>query len=181
MKRSKSLDDTINRLLKSGHLALLRGDVHVEHYDRQGELVDKQNVLNGITNEGKNLLLNVMFNGATQIANNSWFIGLIDNAGFSALAAADTMASHAGWTESTAYTQATRLAWGSGTATAQSTSNATADQFDINATGTIYGIFVTTVSTKGGTTGTLWATAGFSSTVPVNSGDQLKITYSVAA
>lgn len=174
------LQDILNNKQICDALSLLRGQVKIEHYDVRGRLVSEQEAPNGITNVGKDKILNDMFNGGTQTANNSWFIGLIDNASFTALAAADTMASHGGWVEFTSYSQATRVAWGSGTSTAQSTTNATPAQFDITATGNIYGVFITTVGTKSGTTGILWATAGFSSVVPVNNGDQLKCTYTVS-
>lgn len=158
----------------------LRGRFRVEHH-RKNQLLDIYDIDNGIVNVGKDKILNVMFNGDTQIANNSWFIGLIDNSGFSALAAGDTMASHAGWTEYQTYNQTTRVAWGSGTSTTQSTTNASPAQFDINATGNVYGVFVVSNSTKGGTSGILWATANFTSVVPVSSGDQLRCTYTVSA
>ena len=60
-----------------------------------------------------------MFNNVTPIANNSWFVGHISLTSFTALAAADTMASHTGWTEFTGYSQSTRVAWASGAAASQ--------------------------------------------------------------
>ena len=155
-----------------------KGRFVVEHY-RKGVLLDTYEFPNDVTNEGKNTWLDVMFNGGTQIPNNSWYIALINNSGFSALAAADTMASHAGWAEATGYSQSTRVAWGSGAAASQSVTNASPAVFDMNATATIYGIFVTSGSAKSGTSGKLWATAGFTSPVPVVNGDQLKVTYTV--
>jgi len=158
-----------------------KGKFVVEHFDKDGNLKNKYEINNDITNEGKNTIFDVMFSDGTQIAASSWFIGLISNSGFSALAAPDTMASHAGWTEFVGYTQATRVAWGPGEPAAQSISNATPATFDINATGTVKGPFIVSQSTKGGTTGKLWATALFSADVPVANGDQLKVTYTVAA
>ena len=122
-----------------------------------------------------------MFNDAAAIANNSWYIGLINLTSFSAIAAADTMASHAGWVELTAYTQSNRVAWGSVTSTAQSVTNSTPATFDMNATNTVKGIFVCSNNTKGGTSGTIWSASQFSSDVPVVNGDQLKITYTCNA
>ncbi len=172
-----------NFLLGNGHKIMFDNPIRCDHYRRRKsgtlKLIGKYEGKNGITNLGRNLLLNVMFNDVTAIANASWFIGLIDNASFSTLAAADVMGSHAGWIENQDYTESTRVAWGSGTSTAQSTTNASPAQFDMNATKTINGIFVTSVGTKGGSTGSLWSTASFSSTVPVVSSDQLKITYTI--
>lgn len=158
----------------------LGNPVKVELY-RQGELAEIIETFNDITNVGKNYILDVMFNGGTQIANNSWFIGLISNSSYTGVAAGDTMASHSGWTEFTTYSQSTRVAWGSGAASGQATTNATAATFDITSSGTVKGVFVNSVSTKSGTTGTLWATALFAADVPVSNGDQLKITYTVSA
>lgn len=53
---------------------------------------------NGIVNEGKNRLLDI-FLGAT--AKDTWYFGLIATS--ATLNAADTLASHAGWTEVTDY------------------------------------------------------------------------------
>lgn len=158
----------------------LKGRFQVEHY-RDGIHLGTYDILNDITNEGKNLLFDVMFNDVTHISNSAWAIGLISITSYSALAAGDTMASHAGWTEFTSYSQSTRVAWGSGTAASQSTTNASPATFDISGSGTVKGIFVTSQNTKSGTTGKLWSTALFSADVPVSNGDQLRITYTVSA
>lgn len=157
----------------------LRGKFKVEHLDKDGNVKGEYEFNNDIVNVGKNDLLGVYFDSGTQTVVTSWFIGLISNASYSALAAADTMASHAGWTEFTGYSQSTRVAWGPGTPASQSISNATPAQFDVNASGTVKGIFIVTNSAKGGTSGILWATALFAADVPVTSGDQLKVTYTV--
>jgi hypothetical protein len=158
----------------------LSGKWGVDHY-RAGEKIGHYDFPNDITNEGKNTLFEIMFHDGTQIANASWFIGLISNSGYSALAATDTMASHSGWTEFTGYSQSTRVAWGAGAAASQSITNASPATFDINASGTVKGIFVTSNSTKSGTTGKLWSTALFAADVPVTNGDQLRATYTVSA
>lgn len=153
---------------------------NVLHTNKDGEEVGRYSFHNDITNEGKGQILDIMFHDATQIASTSWYIGLISNSGYSALAAGDTMASHSGWTEATGYTESTRVAWGPGASSSQTTTNASPATFDMNATATIKGIFVTSNSTKSGTSGKLWATGLFSADVPVNNGDQLKVTYSVS-
>lgn len=157
----------------------------IQHFGRDDKgglfLKNIYSLENDITNEGKNEILDVMFSDATQTAASSWFIGLISNSGYSALAAGDTMASHSGWTEFTGYSQSTRVAWGPGNPASQSITNATPATFDINASGTLKGIFVTTNSTKSGTTGKLWATGLFAADVPVSNGDQMKITYTVSS
>jgi hypothetical protein len=159
----------------------LHGKYQVEHYDKDGNLKGVYDILNDITNEGKNLIFEIMFHDGTQISSASWVIGLISVTGYSGLAAGDTMASHTGWTEFTGYSQANRVAWGPGTAASQSITNATPATFDINASGTVKGVFITSNNVKGGTSGKLWGTALFTADVPVSNGDQLKITYTASA
>lgn len=158
-----------------------KGKFKVEHFDKDGNLKKTYEFNNDIVNEGKNDILDVYFSDATATAASSWYIGLISNSSYSALAAADTMASHGGWTEFTGYSQATRVGWGPGNPASQSITNASPATFDINASGTVKGIFVTSNNTKSGTTGKLWATALFTADVPVTNGDQLKVTYTVNA
>lgn len=146
---------------------------------RGGKLYHKELVPNGVTNIGKDTILDSFFRN--QAPPTTWYLGFIDNAGFSALAPTDTMASHPGWTESVAYSEGTRPTWVTVAAASQSISNTTPATFSINGTATLYGVFAVDESTKSGTTGTLWATAPFASTIPVINGDILKITYTVNA
>jgi hypothetical protein len=145
---------------------------------RDGKTIHEEVFNNGIVDVGMNSLLDVYFRNQTQIA--AWYIGLVDNAGFSAFAPADTMGSHAGWTESTAYSDANRITWSPGAAASRSITNGTPGTFNINGAATLKGIFITSNNTKGGTTGTLWSTAAFASTVTVANGDQLKVTYTLS-
>lgn len=135
---------------------------------------------NGITNVGKNYILNVGFDSGSQILTGAWCAGLIDNSGTPTLASADTMGSHA-WTEFTSYTQSNRVAWGPSTSTAQLLTNGTLMTFDISSNGTLYGAFITSDNTKSGTSGTLWSTGAFPSTVPVSGGtDSIRLTYALS-
>lgn len=161
-----------------GHKLVMQGRFRVNHF-RDKKLFKTYDFLNDITNEGKNTIFDVMFSDLTPVAAASWFIGLISLTGFSALAATDTMASHAGWTEFTTYSQANRVAWGPGNPSAQTITNSTPATFDITGSGTVKGIFITSNNTKGGTTGYLWSTGLFSADVPVVNGDQIKVTYTL--
>lgn len=174
----------------------LKGRFVVQHW-RDGKRFNEYHFNNGIVNEGKDKLLNVMFDGTAAIT--SWYLGLIDNAGFTALAADDTYddinQAGNGWDEFTLYTDAnngdsatTRPEWGPDPASAQSITNSTVAIYDITGSGTVKGLF-----TVGGGTNpelkddhaagsTLWATALFTSgDVVVQNGDQLKVTYTVSA
>jgi hypothetical protein len=174
-----------------------RGEFTVSHY-RKGERINEYRFPNGIVNEGKNRVLDVMFHAQTALT--TWYLGLIDNSGFSALADDDTYddinQAGNGWDEFDDYTDAnnagsatTRPQWPEDAASGQSITNSSVAIFDIAATGTVKGVFVvagTNAQTKNdhtaGTAHVLWATALFSSgDVPVQNGDQLKVTYTVSA
>lgn len=152
----------------------------VEHW-RDGKLLNTYSFPNAITNVGKDYLFNAGFNSGTVVSQSAWCIGLVDNTSFSSFSTGDTMASHGTWIEFTGYSQSTRVAWGQTTSTSQTVTNGTPATFDITATGNLQGIFVTSVSTKGGTTGILWTEGSFPSVVPVVSGDQIKVTYALSA
>jgi len=157
----------------------LRGRFVVEHRDVSGELKGIYDVPNGIVDEGIHYLLDAGFGGVAAVG--TWYIGLVDNSGWTAFADADTLSSHAGWAENTNYTEATRVEWDeAAAATRAMTSNATAD-YSINASGNLKGIFITSNSVKTtGNTGTLWSTAAFSAVVATANGDTLKVTYTIS-
>lgn len=135
--------------------------------------------VNGITTAGLNHGLDVVFHAATQVT--TWYMGLVNGGSTPTFAAADTMGSHAGWTEYTAYSQTNRVAWDEGAASAGVTTNSTTMDFSMNASGTVAGGFLTSSSTKSGTTGTLWMTASFSGgNQSVGNGDTLKLTYTLS-
>ena len=128
--------------------------------DKHGNIKWTDVIENLVTNAGLNYLLDVALSGATQVT--SWYVGLTD--GTPTAAAGDTMASHAGWTEVTAYDEATRVAWTDGGVSNQSVSNSgSAAEFTISTNSTtVGGAFLVSNSTKGGTTGTLYAVGAFS-------------------
>jgi hypothetical protein len=151
------------------------GAYYIEHRNAAGKLIGLYRVPNGITDQGMNDLLDVHFGADTQ--HTSWYIGLIDNSGYTGVAPGDTLASHAGWSEATPYS-GNRVAWSVGTASSRSISNGTTADFSITSSATLKGIMVTDQAS--GTSGILWSTALFSSTVSVINGDTLKITYTVS-
>lgn len=74
---------------------------------------------NLVVNTGLNGLLDVMLKGGTQ--DSTWFVGLTD--GTPTVSAEDTISTHAGWVEVTAYDEAERQPWTGGTVSGQSVSN----------------------------------------------------------
>lgn len=134
---------------------------------------------NLVTNEGLNDNLDKYLKGSTYTA--AFYVGLTD--GTPTVNAADTMSSHAGWTEVTDYSESTREALVLGTVASQSVDNsASKASYSINATATVGGAFITTVSTKGGTTGTLYGVGAFSGgDKSVDNGDTLNVTVTCTA
>lgn len=98
--------------------------------------------------------------------------------------AADTMSSHASFTESTSYSNSTRVAWTPGSVSAGSVDNSgSVAVFNINASDYIFGAFLVSNSTKGGTTGTLYGCGVNSSGIArqVANGDTLNVTVTCTA
>lgn len=176
---SENLAVNVTRMRQMLEKLPLVGKWTSEHV-RGGKVIGVYETFNDITTAAKNALFDTMFNALTQTGASSWVAGLINNSGFTGYNASDTMSSHTGWTEWTSYSQSTRVAWGQGSAAAAAITNASPITFDINGTGTIRGLFITTVSTKGGTTGLLWSAASYTSTVAVVPGDQIRSTYSLS-
>jgi hypothetical protein len=134
-------------------------------------LVWSEEVENLTVNTGLNDILTQYWKGSGYTA--SFFVGL-KSAG--TIAAADTMASHSGWTDSAGYSNATRPALTLGTVASQSVDNSASKAvFNINATATIAGAFICTNSTVSGTTGTLIGASDFASSRSVLSGDTLNV------
>lgn len=146
---------------------------------RQGQIIDEFEAKNLVTNEGLNSLLNVMFDGATQIT--TWYTGVFEG-NYTPVAGVTAATVVAASTECTAYASATRPEYVEAASTAQSTTNsASRASFVFNATKTIYGAFLVSVATKSAGTGTLFAAARFASSKAVDSGDELLLTYTFGA
>jgi hypothetical protein len=155
----------------------------VECFDRDGNLRWVDSAKNAVTNAALDDVLNVYIRGVTPTT--TWYIGLVDNAGFTTFAAADTMPSHSGWSENTQYT-GTRQSWSPGASSGQSITNASALNYAMTPTvgvpATIRGLFLCS-DTSASTSGVkLFATAAFTGgNQVVNNGDTLKVTYTLAA
>lgn len=135
----------------------------------------KDDFANLVVTVGKNDLLDQYFRGSGYTA--TFFVGL-KTAG--SISINDTMSSKS-WTEITAYSNATRPAY---TTAAPSggiiTNSASPAIFNINGSAAAGGCFITTNSTKGGTTGTLFSAVDFSVVRNVLSGDTLSVVYQLA-
>jgi hypothetical protein len=156
----------------------ITGSYTVECLDSQGNVKWSETIKNLVVTVGKNYMLDTTFTGSAYTA--TWFLGLVNGASSPTYNAADTMSSHAGWTEFTGYSNATRPApsWNAAAAGSKAT---TATAFNINATGTVAGAFMTTSNTISGTTGTLFSAGNFTGgNRAVSSGDTLNVTYTAS-
>jgi hypothetical protein len=134
---------------------------------------------NLVMNGGVANMNSVYFASGTQTT--TWYLGLVTGPGSgTTYAAADTLASHAGWTENTDYTPAGRKAVTFGSATTANpsviTNSAAVTVFTINGTAIIAGAFLASVSS--GTSGILFSAGDFTGgDKSVASGDTLNVTY----
>lgn len=153
---------------------------HIECWDPHGKLKWTEDYHNLVVNEGLDDSLDKHFKGSSYTA--AWYVGLTD--GSPTFAAGDTMASHSGWTEVTAYDEAARLTLTLGSVSGQSVDNSGSPaQFTISANNTtVGGTFLVTDSTKGGTSGTLYGGGAFSAgDKTLDDNDTLSVTVTLTA
>jgi len=150
-------------------------------YDKDGNHKWTAKTPNLVVNVGLADMNDKYFSGSGYTA--TWYLGLYGAASSNNPAAGDTMASHSGWTEVTDYSQSTRPAATFGSATVADPSvidnSGSVAVFSINNTVTVGGAFLTSDSTKGGTSGILFSAADFQAPGDRNvvSGDTLNVTY----
>lgn len=149
----------------------------VECFDAAGRLKWVEEFFNLVTTAGLNALLDNTFNAAAGSV--AWYVGLVTGPGSgTTYAAADTLASHAGWTENTDYT-GNRQAWTkNGAASSGSMSNSSSKAvFPITGPATIAGAFL--CSAASGTSGTLFGEGDFTADRAVVSGDTINVTVTL--
>jgi hypothetical protein len=148
-------------------------------FKADGSIRWQEDFHNTVATVGLNDSLDKHFKASTYTA--AWYVGL--TAATPTFDAADTMGSHGGWTEEQTYSESVRQTLTLGTPSAGSVSNtASKAVFSINGTTSIGGAFLTTVNTKGGTTGILYGGGAFTGgNRSVVSGDTLNITVTLTA
>jgi hypothetical protein len=187
-------DNAVATMQAKGNIAPegvgIEGHYHVVCRDKDGNIKWEDEFPNTVVTAGKNHLLDTHFKTANVTAfTTTWYMGLIAANGYSAIAAGDTMASHAGWKESgennasaPGYSQTTRrqITFAAAATSAKATSNAVV--FSMSIAGTVKGAFIVNQSTKAGTTGTLYSAGLFTvGDKVVTAGDTLNITYTASA
>ena len=168
----------------SGEKAAATGVYTIQCFDAQGNLKWETESKNLVVNVGLQDMNAKYFTGSAYTA--AWYIGLYGAGASNTPAASDTMSSHAGWTENTGYSNATRPACTFATPTTANpsvaTNSASPASFTINATSTVGGAFLTSNNTVGGSTGTLFSAADFGAPGDrsVASSDILNVTYTLS-
>lgn len=172
----------------------MEGHYHVVCRDAEGNVKWEESFPNLVNAVGKQLMLDTLLSGTTYTTVGP-FLGLISGSSPTFLAA-DTMTSHAGWTEFTNYTVGGSAVRGtavftSATSSGLSPSNVTtkaasAITYTITgAGGTVGGCFLVTgtgaVSTQNNTSGTLYSAGAFATAKVTTAGDTVSVTYSTTA
>jgi hypothetical protein len=184
INKAKSVDAVGANVLKgNGTRDGLKGGgiFTVRCHDKNGNLKWEQKSNNLVVNVGLAYVNTTFFKGSGYTA--AWYIGVYGPATSNNPSSTDTMASHAGWTEVTAYSNATRPAATFGAATTADPSvianSAAPAQFLINASANVGGAFLTTGDSPGGSSGVLFSASDFAAPGDrvVQNGDVLSVTY----
>jgi hypothetical protein len=175
----------IERFSGFGEGAAGGGTFIFEARDKDGNIKWTAEAKNLTTNQGRQDMNAKYFLGSSYTA--AWFIGLVNNTPTPSYAVADTMASHAGWVETTDYSGTDRATATFGTATTADpsvisnsvASGGTVATFGITGTVTIDGAFLTATQDNSTNTGVLFSVAAFESPGDrsVVNGDTLNVTY----
>ena len=155
---------------------------------RDGKVIWHDTFQNTVATVGKNLALDTYLAGSAYTVVGP-YMGLISSTSFSAIAAADTMSSHAGWLEAgnanaPTYTSPRKTAaWSAASSGSKALSSALS--FAITGTGTVKGAFLVygsgAVTTIDNTSGTLYSAGLFSGgDRAVLNGDTLNISYTAS-
>lgn len=170
----------VERQVQSGFNPFVGSFYEFWAFDPDGNLKWYECNHNLVVNAGLNDLLDKYFKGSTYTA--AFYVGLTD--GTPTVAAGDTMASHAGWAEVTAYDEANRQTLTLGSVSSQAVNNGASKAtftIDTNST-TIGGAFLTTNNTKGGSTGILYGGAAFTGgDKTLDDGDTLAVQINLSA
>ena len=180
-KTADAVGAALEKALGSTAKASAGGVYRVECLDKDGNLKWSAESHNLVVDVGLQDMNTKYFTGTSYTA--AWYLGLYGAGAANTPSGSDTMALHAGWTEITPYSNATRPAAVFGAASSADpsiiTNSGSPAQFNINATAVVGGAFLVNNNTKGGSTGILFSASDFQAPGDrsVASGDTLNVTY----
>lgn len=157
---------------------MIVGKYQIQCFDKDGNVKWNDDFHNLVTTVGKNDMLDKYLSGATW-STGTVYMGL---KGTGTALAADTMTSHASWSELNITSVRGTVTFSAASSGSKQTSSAVA--FSITAAGptTVAGVFVVIGGTSAinNTTGVLFSAGDFSSSRSVVSGDTLNVTYTTS-
>jgi len=172
----------------------IEGVYHVVCRDAEGNVKWEDQFPNLVNAVGKQLMLDTLLSG-TSYTTVGPFLGLISGAS-PTFTAADTMVTHAGWTEFINYTVGGSAVRGTATFTSATSTGTTPTNVTTKAAaaitytitgagGTVGGCFLVTgpgaSSTQNNTSGTLYSAGAFATAKVTTAGDTVSVTYSTTA
>ena len=197
-KEQGGFGDSATITLNAGAIANetvgIEGHYHVECRDKDGNLKWEESFPNLVNAVGKQLMLDTLLRGSGYSVTGP-FLGLISGS-TPTFTAADTMTSHAGWTEFTNYTVGGSAVRGTAVFAASTSSGTTPSNVTTSAAtaitytitgggGTVGGCFLVTgtgaLSTQNNTGGTLYSAGAFATAKITTAGDTVSVTYSTTA
>lgn len=150
--------------------AHIHGTFTVKCYDKYGKKKWEDTIKNLVTTVGKNLALDTLLDGSGYTVTGP-YMGLISSVGWSAVAAGDTMSSHAGWAEAgngtdyPLYTGTRKTCVWSSAASGSKALSAVLSFTIVTTGGTVKGCFIVlgtgAVATIANTGGTLYSAGTF--------------------
>jgi hypothetical protein len=191
-EKLKGIDSIDTILCASGSIgekAHIRGWYSIELTDEEGKVLWSEICENTVVTVGMNEILTAALTGSSYTVTGPYMF-LISSVGYSAISAADTMASHSGWNEAqnsgtnTPAFGTTRPTVSFSTSSGGSIVASSTQTFVFTSSGTVQGagmVFGPSASaTVGNTSGVLLSASAFGTAQPVISGNTLTVGYTLA-
>lgn len=173
------MTDALRSKLEGGEAVKAGGYFTIEHI-RDGEVIYTEDTKNIVVDEGLEHILDVALSNGSQ--NSAWYIGIFKN-NYTPIAgnvAATFPLSGTANEISTEIDETTRPAWTeAGVSSKTITNSASPAVFTANTSVSVYGAFLVSTNTIGGTSGVLCAAAKFAAVRNLVSTDVLNVTYTL--
>lgn len=172
------IDDALKAKFDSGEQNFKVGGVFGIQHIRNGEVIAEEAYPNIVVNEGLDYILDAALSGGAQTT--TFYVGIYKN-NYTPIAT-NVMATFAGSGVAneviTEIDEAVRQSWTDAGVTSRTVTNSASPAvFTANATVAVYGAFLSTNNTLGGTTGKLVAATRFSAVRNLEDTDTLNVTY----